>query len=93
MIDLRELRKLKGVTIEIVAKAIGVSKSFYCRIEQKGLPLAKEETCRKIADYFGVSVFLLLGEGFLRFAPRNDAEWKQVRKIARSIANNGKKET
>lgn len=60
MIDLKELRKEKGVTQDAVAAYLGVSRQAYSNYE-KGKRLPDHHMLKKLASYFGVSVDVLLG--------------------------------
>lgn len=60
MIRLKELRKEKGLTQEVLAHKIGVSKITILRWEN-GERQIKPEKAQQLADYFGVSVGYLLG--------------------------------
>lgn len=57
---LKELRKKKGLTLEELAKEIGVTKATISRWEsgERGLKISQ---LQKLADYFNVSVGYLLG--------------------------------
>lgn len=57
---LKELRNLKGVNQEDVAKAIGISKSGYGYYEQ-GRSMPDLEMLLKLSKYYNVSVDYLLG--------------------------------
>lgn len=79
---LKTLRTMKGLTMVKVAEEIGISKQRYHVIEENGLPKNNEELSRAIADYFGVSVFELLGNDNLRIRPRNEKEYALAKKYA-----------
>lgn len=66
---LKELRKLKDVKQEDVAKAIGISKSGYGYYEQ-GRSMPDPEMLLKLAEYFNVSVDYLLGNSDIK-EPQN----------------------
>ena len=57
---LKELRKEKGDTQEVVAKAMGVTRRGYQKWENEESQI-KPEKAKQLADYFGVSVGYLLG--------------------------------
>lgn len=73
MKDISMIRALRGFTQQEVADHLGVTKQRYCQIEKANKPCG-EETMRKLADLFGVSVFELLGEDSLRVKPKNAEE-------------------
>lgn len=60
LIQLRELRKSKGISQQLLANTIGVSRSTVAMWETDGSQ-PDNETLAKLADYFGVSVDFLLG--------------------------------
>ena len=57
---LKELRQKKGDTQEVVAKAMGVTRRGYQNWENEESQI-KPEKAQQLADYFGVSVGVLLG--------------------------------
>lgn len=57
---LKELRRKKGDTQEVVAKAMGVTRRGYQKWEN-GESQIKPDKAQQLADYFGVSVGFLLG--------------------------------
>lgn len=57
---LKELRKTKHITQDDVAKAIGIGRTGYVRIEN-GERDADTATLDKLADYFGVPIDYILG--------------------------------
>ncbi len=57
--NLRELRLDRGLTQEIVAKAINVSQNTVCGWE-KGVREPDYDTLVRLANYFGVSLEVLL---------------------------------
>ena len=59
---LRELRKKKNVTQEEAASGAGIALTSYARYEL-GLRQPATKIARKLADYFGVSMDTLLGNG------------------------------
>lgn len=62
-----EYRSLAGYTQETAAKALGMSKSTYARMERTGSP--KPETLKKIAEVFNVSAELILYGEFVVVSP------------------------
>jgi len=60
MNKLRELRKEKGDTQEVVAKAMGVTRRGYQKWENEESQI-KPDKAQQLADYFGVNVGYLLG--------------------------------
>lgn len=60
MIKLREIRKEKNVTMKQVGKVIGVSESAISQYEN-GKRQPDQNTLVKLADFFNVSVDVLLG--------------------------------
>ena len=60
MNKLRELRKEKGDTQEVVAKAMGVTRRGYQKLENEESQI-KPDKAQQLAEYFGVSVGYLLG--------------------------------
>lgn len=65
---LKEVRKIKGLTLEEVSKDIGISIANLSRYERENIEL-KRETWIKLADYYNVSVSYLmdLPEGLIRY--------------------------
>lgn len=57
---LKELRKEKGDTQEVVAKAMGVTRRGYQKWENEESQI-KPEKAQQLAYYFGVSVGYILG--------------------------------
>ena len=87
MKDLKMLRTIKGCTMSEVAAAIGTTRQYYNYVEKacnKGdhnVLSAKNETLwRRLADFFGIDVFELLGSDILSFAPRNEKEIESIKK-------------
>lgn len=65
---LKEVRKIKGLTLEEVSKDIGISIANLSRYERENIEL-KRETWIKLADYYNVPVSYLIGlpEGLIRY--------------------------
>ena len=78
MKNIRTMRTMRGETLEEVANAIGISKQRYSQIENTNNGAASEAVLRKIAAYFGIGFFELLGDDALRFKPRDEAERQEV---------------
>lgn len=57
--NLKKIRKAKGLTMDEVAKAIGISLSGYSRIESGNRSITGDMV-KKLADYFGVSTDVIL---------------------------------
>lgn len=57
---LKEVRKIKGLTLEEVSKDIGISIANLSRYERENIEL-KRETWIKLADYYCVPVAYLMG--------------------------------
>ena len=74
---LKQIRILKGISAVKVAEACGISKQIYSKLENKSICYTNEATARKIANYFGVSLFTLIGVENLKFKPRNKEELKE----------------
>ena len=80
MKNLKTLRIQKGVTISEVASSIGVTKQRYYQIEHgKSLGASNDVLWRRIAEFYGIDVFELLGSDVLRFKPLTDAEKKSLK--------------
>ena len=75
MNSLRELRKIKGVTQKDVADTIGVSQVAYSYYEL-GKREPPFETLTALADYFGVSVDVLLGRS--NTEQSSSAQWPRT---------------
>ena len=60
MSNLKKIRKSKGLTMDEVATAVGISMSGYSRIES-GKRSITGDMVKKLADYFGVSTDAILG--------------------------------
>ena len=81
---LKELRKEKGDTQEVVAKAMGVTRRGYQKWENEESQI-KPEKAQLIADYFNVNVAYLLGYSddpetpFKEYTPtpREFASWRE----------------
>ncbi len=87
---LKELRKNKGVTQKDVADAIGVSQVAYSYYEL-GKREPPFETLKTLADYFGVSVDVLLGRASDTEQP-SSAQWpKMVTPARKPIGRNYKR--
>lgn len=80
MNSLRELRKIKGVTQKDVADTIGVSQVAYSYYEL-GKREPPFETLTALADYFGVSVDVLLGRS--NTEQSSSAQWPRTITSAR----------
>lgn len=65
---LKEVRKIKGLTLEEVSKDIGISIANLSRYERENIEL-KREIWIKLADYYNVPVSYLmdLPEGLIRY--------------------------
>ena len=81
---LKELRKEKGDTQEVVAKAMGVTRRGYQKWENEESQI-KPEKAKQLADYFGVSVGYLLNysnnkkdpfDGYIP-TPREYRSWQE----------------
>lgn len=59
---LRQLRKRKNVSLQVVADFCGVSRSTVIRYE-RGERLPSLETAALMADFFGVTIDYLYGNG------------------------------
>lgn len=79
---LKTLRVMRGYTLTKVAEDLGISKQRYQSIEENGLSARNEELSRAIADYFGVSVFEILGADNLKIKPRDEKEFALAKKYA-----------
>lgn len=68
---LRQVRMLKGITLEEVSKDIGISIANLSRYESENVE-PKKETWVKLADYYCVPVSYLMGlpEGLIRYIDR-----------------------
>lgn len=68
---LRQVRMLKGITLEEVSKDIGISIANLSRYESENVE-PKKETWVKLADYYDVPVAYLMGlpEGLIRYIDR-----------------------
>ncbi|MDE1506455.1 helix-turn-helix domain-containing protein [Ligilactobacillus salivarius] len=68
---LKEVRKIKGLTLEEVSKDIGISIANLSRYERENIEL-KRETWIKLADYYNVPVAHLMGlpDGLIRYINR-----------------------
>ena len=83
---LKELRKEKGDTQEVVAKAMGVTRRGYQKWEN-GESQIKPEKAQQLADYFGVSVGYLLGyEDLLDQIEEVDTELSKGMTIAKNLS-------
>lgn len=58
---LKELRKENGLTLEDIAKIIGVQKAAYCKLEQGQRKTIKMEYIRKLADFYNVNPAWICG--------------------------------
>lgn len=68
METLRELRKLKGITLKELGEAVGVAESTMSQYEN-GRRSPDFETLLKLAEYFDVSTDYLLGKADTKKAP------------------------
>lgn len=83
---LKELRKEKGDTQEVVAKAMGVTRRGYQKWEN-GESQIKPEKAQQLADYFKVSVGYLLGyEDLLDQIEEVDSELSKGMTIAKNLS-------
>lgn len=83
---LKELRKEKGDTQEVVAKAMGVTRRGYQKWEN-GESQIKPEKAQQLADYFKVSVGYLLGyEDLLDQIEEVDSELSKGMIIAKNLS-------
>ncbi len=83
---LKELRKEKGDTQEVVAKAMGVTRRGYQKWEN-GESQIKPEKAQQLADYFNVSVGYLLGyEDLLDQIEEVDSELSKGMTIAKNLS-------
>jgi len=77
--NLRSVRKNKGVTQTEVAKQMGVNQNTYSYWEN-GKAKIDNETLKKLADYFEVSVDHLLGRDEIkRSIPKEDITRENIR--------------
>lgn len=80
MKNLKMLRIKKGATITEVAEYVGITKQRYYQIEHgKSIGASNEALWRRIADFYGMDVFELLGSNVLHFKPLNDKEKKSIK--------------
>lgn len=80
--NLKILRIKKGCTMAEVAGQVGITKQRYNQIEKGNISKGyrNEEMWRKLADFFGVDVFALMGSEVLTILPRNEEEKKSLLK-------------
>lgn len=80
MKNLKTLRIRKGATITEVAEHVGITKQRYYQIEHgKSIGASNDALWRRIAEFYGMDVFELLGSDVLHFKPVNDAERKSLK--------------
>lgn len=79
MKDIRTIRMIRGKTLAEVANAVGISKQRYSQIERKH-QCGSEAVARKIAAYFGFSIFEMLGDDVLKIKPQNKEEQYELMK-------------
>jgi transcriptional regulator with XRE-family HTH domain len=68
-VKLKELRKAKKVSLQVAADALEISKQHLWDLEMGNSKNPSVELLKKLADYFEVSVAMLVGE-----APDDDEE-------------------
>lgn len=71
---LKQIRIIKGVTMAEAARGCGITKQRYNIIEKRGLSHSSEEIARKIADFFEIDLFKVVGVDALKFKPRTNEE-------------------
>lgn len=59
---LRRLRKSSGLTMEALAHAAGISKSYVCELENREVPQLSVKVLLDLAKALGVTIQDLLGE-------------------------------